>query len=87
MELELQAGSALQRLGLIGALPGRHRVKILPALAPPPDRKPETILRATQEYTRIIEQMIREHPDQWIWIHRRWRTTVPPAETTSVAPG
>lgn len=53
---------------------GSYRIDVLPALAPPPDREPETIRRATQEYTAIIESVIRRHPEQWIWIHRRWRT-------------
>lgn len=53
---------------------GNHCVEIMPALPPPTDRKPETIHQATQAYTAIIESVIRQHPDQWIWIHRRWRT-------------
>lgn len=53
---------------------GRHRIRILPALDPPPDRKPETIAQSTQTYTRIIEDVVRAFPDQWIWIHRRWKT-------------
>jgi KDO2-lipid IV(A) lauroyltransferase len=51
-----------------------HRVTILPMLAPPANRAVETIHDATQRYTTIIEQAIRLHPEQWIWIHRRWRT-------------
>ena len=53
---------------------GRHWMKVLPLIEPPPDREPETIRRFTQQYTRIIEDMIRQYPDQWTWIHRRWRT-------------
>lgn len=56
-----------------------HRVMVLPMLEPPSDRDPETMLAATQRYTRIIEDVIREHPDQWIWMHRRWRTVRPAA--------
>jgi KDO2-lipid IV(A) lauroyltransferase len=27
----------------------------------------------TQRITAIIEGWIREYPDQWLWLHRRWR--------------
>lgn len=53
---------------------GHHDVYALPALDPPPDRHEDTIRAATQTYTRIIEDWVRRYPEQWIWIHRRWRT-------------
>jgi KDO2-lipid IV(A) lauroyltransferase len=28
---------------------------------------------ATQMITSVVEGWIREHPDQWLWFHRRWR--------------
>ena len=28
----------------------------------------------TARIQRHLEQVIRRHPDQWLWIHRRWRT-------------
>ena len=28
----------------------------------------------TARFTRVIEEFISEHPDQWIWVHKRWKT-------------
>jgi len=53
---------------------GDHALQVLPAIDPPPDREAETIRKATQEYTKIIEDQVRQHPEQWIWLHRRWKT-------------
>ena len=33
----------------------------------------ENIYTNTQAYSHAIEQMVREHPEQWFWIHRRWK--------------
>jgi len=32
------------------------------------------ILAATEQCTEVIESWIRRYPDQWLWIHRRWKT-------------
>jgi KDO2-lipid IV(A) lauroyltransferase len=28
----------------------------------------------TQRFTKIIEDYVRKYPDQWLWVHRRWKT-------------
>lgn len=31
------------------------------------------VFENTQRFTRVIEEIIRKHPDQWVWIHQRWK--------------
>ncbi len=33
----------------------------------------------TAKFTTIIESYVRQYPDQWLWMHRRWKTR-PPGE-------
>jgi KDO2-lipid IV(A) lauroyltransferase len=37
------------------------------------------IVANTAKFTRVIEDVIRRYPDQWLWVHRRWKTR-PPGE-------
>ena len=39
----------------------------------------QDILEGTQRCTAALESWIRRYPDQWLWIHRRWKTR-PPGE-------
>ncbi len=32
------------------------------------------IVANTAKLTRIIEEYVRRYPDQWLWVHRRWKT-------------
>lgn len=36
--------------------------------------KDRDILINTQRYTKVIEDCIRKYPDQWFWMHQRWKT-------------
>jgi KDO2-lipid IV(A) lauroyltransferase len=50
---------------------GKHHCIVLPEIFLDAD---ESATESTQYLTQILEQMIREHPEQWLWIHKRWRT-------------
>jgi KDO2-lipid IV(A) lauroyltransferase len=53
----------------------RHHVHILPEIefVRSADKQAD-ILENTQRWTRVIEGIVRDYPEQWIWFHRRWAT-------------
>jgi KDO2-lipid IV(A) lauroyltransferase len=38
------------------------------------DDPEQEILANTANFTRLIEEYARRYPDQWLWVHRRWKT-------------
>ncbi len=36
--------------------------------------KDRDILVNTQKWSKVVEGYIRKYPEQWVWIHRRWKT-------------
>jgi KDO2-lipid IV(A) lauroyltransferase len=32
------------------------------------------IVANTQKFTKVIEEYVRRYPEQWLWVHRRWKT-------------
>ncbi len=65
----------------------RHRITIeKPVLLARTGNPKQDIEMNTAFFTARIEQHIRAYPDQWVWMHQRWKTeaTAPPEETGSV---
>ncbi|HEX7790957.1 MAG TPA: lipid A biosynthesis lauroyl acyltransferase [Afipia sp.] len=53
----------------------RFRGEISDEIKPVRDADGKIDVQATtQAITSIVEGWIREHPEQWLWLHRRWRT-------------
>jgi KDO2-lipid IV(A) lauroyltransferase len=54
----------------------KHQFTILPAITWINTGDVEKdLLENTKEYTRVIEIAIRNDPEQWVWMHERWKTT------------
>src|SRR5438445_8154917 len=32
------------------------------------------VLENTQKFTKVIEEIVRKYPEQWVWVHGRWNT-------------
>jgi Kdo2-lipid IVA lauroyltransferase/acyltransferase len=56
-------------------LPGhRFRAELTEQVQPVRDAEGKVdIAGTTQAITSVVEGWIREHPEQWLWLHRRWR--------------
>jgi KDO2-lipid IV(A) lauroyltransferase len=53
---------------------GRFRIELTDAIEPPRDPQGRVAMQPTMQLiTSIVEGWIREHPEQWLWLHRRWR--------------
>lgn len=53
---------------------GRFRVSIEPPLEVPSEgTRDERVVALMTKVNATIERWVREHPEQWLWLHRRWR--------------
>ena len=58
----------------------KYRLRFAPVLElVRTDDEEADVRENTQRFTRVIEEYVRAHPDQWLWVHKRWKTR-PPGE-------
>ena len=52
---------------------GRFRLEITDELELPRDKNGDVDIKGTAQMVNdVIEDWVREYPEQWLWIHRRW---------------
>lgn len=79
-ELSLRTGAPII-MGFDRRRPdGRHELVIEAPLDPGDRQAPDAVLRLTAAHTARLEQRIREQPELWFWLHRRWKTSPPGTE-------
>lgn len=66
-------------LGLViwDAQMGKYRLRFEPVEWLQRDDPEEEIAFNTAHFTRLLERYIRQYPEQWLWMHRRWKTRPP----------
>ncbi len=78
-ELALRTGAAIIPGFALRTGPGfRYRTWFEPALEVRADAEHDAeVLRVTAELNRRLERAVRRAPEQWLWLHRRWKTRPP----------
>lgn len=60
------------------ALPMRYRVEMEDLIRPEDYAKqPNAVRSMTTRFTNALERLIRRHPEQYFWLHRRWKHQPP----------
>jgi KDO2-lipid IV(A) lauroyltransferase len=77
--LALRTGAAVVPVFALPGGPGRYRMVYEPPIEPPRGTGAEAVRELTQRCTDVLEMYVRRHPELWLWMHRRWRTTAPAA--------
>ena len=54
-----------------------HRLIFGPEIEIDYDDPAMTVSAVTQMQNDVIEAMIRQYPDHWLWFHRKWKADAP----------
>ena len=76
--IAMRSGAAVFPVGILREARGKYRVRIAEEV--PVRRSGDLkadLVENTARFTAAIEALIRERPDHWFWVHRRWKTTLP----------
>jgi KDO2-lipid IV(A) lauroyltransferase len=76
--LALRTGAPVVPAFILRLGEGRHRVTIgeeIPLVRT--GVLSQDLLLNTARFTQALEGMVRRHPEQWLWVHRRWKNQPP----------
>jgi len=73
--ISLRTGAPIVPLALFPNYHGRHQLKIWEPIFPENfTDSSEGRQKLTAAYSSFVEEMVRNMPEQWFWLHRRWKT-------------
>jgi KDO2-lipid IV(A) lauroyltransferase len=52
---------------------GIHVAEVVALLEPPPRPSRDWAQQASCRMTELLDHFVRKHPEQWLWMHRRWK--------------
>lgn len=73
--IALKTGAAILPTFIIRQPDDSHRAIVeAPLPLQQSEEREQDLLVNTQRFTKVIESYIRRYPEQWIWMHERWKT-------------
>jgi KDO2-lipid IV(A) lauroyltransferase len=75
--LALRTGAPVVPVFALPLPGGRYRFVYEHPVDPPSSDSADAVTQFTQRCTDVLEMYVRRHPDLWLWMHRRWRASVP----------
>lgn len=74
--LSLRTGAPVVPMALLRQTDHSHRLMIREPLFPAAGQETSGEIRDyLQRISLAVEGLVREHPEQWLWVHRRWKST------------
>jgi KDO2-lipid IV(A) lauroyltransferase len=71
--LALRFNSPIVPMAIVQTEKGDYKIIIREEIKPLSKKtREENIYYLTQKCTDFLEEVIREYPDQWVWMHKRW---------------
>jgi len=75
VKLASVAGTAIVPVFVIRGAKDRHTLAIeKPIYVPEKIKDKNEIKRYTQKWSDVLELYVRKYPQQWVWVHKRWKT-------------
>ena len=76
--LSLATGAPIVFCTITRAPDGRFEMCFRQAIVPQGEASDAAVVRTlTARHTAMLEAVVRERPEQWFWLHKRWKTSPP----------
>lgn len=73
--LPYKTGSPIIPMAIVRKGKNRYKIIVRPEIKLAfSDDRDKDVVEVTQRCTEVLESIIREYPDQWLWMHDRWKS-------------
>lgn len=75
MEMAAHTGSILLPNFIVRTRGAYHKVYLEEYINVPKGAGEPEVRKAVQAYMSLLEKYVRKYPEQWLWLHKRWKST------------